>query len=176
MDELNERLLDSVKKNDTDRVIELIEQGANINCSSGYALDISVGENLYEMSKFLLDRMTIKKNNAYPLTVACENSNAKLVELLLNAGIRIYRDAYEWTVINDDVEILRLLIDHSEEIDIDDILFGEEPVKKNILEFMVSQFPDEIHKNIRKLTNQKNINTYKFIKMLVHREIIDIAD
>ena len=82
------------------------------------------------------------------------------------------------TVINDDVEILRLLIDHSEEIDIDDILFGEEPVKKNILEFyMVSQFPDEIHKNIRKLTNQKkNINTYKFIKMLVHREIIDIAD
>lgn len=46
---------------------------------------------------------------------------------------------------------------------------------KNILEFIINNYPEIIH-TITISSTKKNIRIYRFIKMLINRNIIDIPD
>jgi ankyrin repeat protein len=199
MDNINKQLIENIKLNNIDEVITLLDQGANVNyepdiidADIGTPLYIAVTMNHYQIAKILLNRgADINYGRGYLLYRACSNGNGGMIELLLNEGINYNKEhlgsLIGFCIHNDNVNDLKLLIQHDIINVIDeqyyDIFWQKksawktciENKAKNILEFIIENYPEIIqYDNIH--IREEDINKYNFIKMLINRNLIDIAD
>jgi len=190
---INQKLCDNVMKNNTNEVIELINKGANIDAYGGMPLMYSIQSNDYPMTKLLLSmNANINIKEGFLLYLACDKGHYEIVELLLNEGIN-YTDTYnlliQLCIQNDDDISLVLLVQHNivkiiidqkfylveinEWISLFDVCLRNKA--KKILQFIIDNYP-EITPNHPLLVKQKTVKKYRFIKMLIDRNIIDVAD
>jgi len=146
-------------------------------------ISIAIKFDNYQMTKMLLDKgANVNHDGGYLLCVACRSGNSAIVQLLLNAGIHycknIYGSLVEDCIYSDNIDSLKLLI----EFDIVNMInenYGSvrnkclEHKSKNIIQFIIDHYP-EIVIDIR--IKKRDIKKYNFIKMLINRNIIDVAD
>ncbi len=96
-------LADAAEKTEFDTVRTLLENGADVNAKQVdgmTALHWAVYHDVLNAAKLLVKAgANVKATNRYgvaPLSLACENGNAELVELLLSAGSRSQHLATRW--------------------------------------------------------------------------------
>jgi ankyrin repeat protein len=152
----------------------------------------------YEITKLLIDMgADVNINFGYGLMTACRQGNNDIIRLLVEEGIQFDKEHFNPSdligqcICHDDVDSLILLINHGivEIIPHDDLYIERiydyatiwnacmELRTKNILEFIIDNYPDVIPNNINKsLVNRKDKKKYNFIKMLINRNFIDIPD
>jgi len=183
---INAQLMMSICENNVDEVVKLLNKGADINYDHGQPLKYYIQKNNIEVVRLLLDMGSNPNiDGGAPLIYACSITNYKMVELLLNEGIDYDKERYgtliDDCIYNDDVDSLKLLI----QFDIIDIINDEcyeSPWKiclrhkaLNMIEFIIDNYPEMIHDNETHI-RQEDIDKYNFIKMLVDRNLIDVAD
>lgn len=195
MANINDKLIENIDKNNIDEVIKLLDKGADINYHNCLPLITSVETGSLEITKLLLDRGTdINYNHGYLLYFACKYISYDMVELLLKEGIQYDRQTHGsligFCIVSDDIDSLKILIhfniihmiedeyfDIDDDIYTDDISIWDACVKyqsENILEFVINNYQQLVPNNIH--IRKKYIKKYNFIKMLVNRNIIDVAD
>lgn len=186
MNDLDIALIAYISQNDINKVIELINNGADVNYNN-LPLFSSIDLGHYEITKVLLDYgANININNGILLNTACDRDNMEIVELLLKEGIAINKTDIVpiiYCVQNDNVDMLKLLIEYNY-FTIDKNLVRKiwnvcikTNNRKNILEYIVDNHINLIPKPIRLSSINKNtVKKYNFIGMLVNRNLIDIQD
>jgi ankyrin repeat protein len=187
MAHLYDQFIDEIENNNIEQVNKLLNEGADIHYNNDLPLMISSYRGYYEMTKFLLDNgANINATYRYncPIIYACLNDHIHILELLLERGANIENnDIINDNIINscfikDSIESLKLLIKHGFTFDtyIQNAFTKSVKYKsKNILQFILDNYSQNIlNKNI--FVGQKNIKKYRFIRMLVDREIIDLPD
>ena len=184
--DIHDELLKNVKENNILKVKQLIENDIhnNIDIDQASPLIISAEKGFYDMTKLLLDSgANINVDNSAALLYACVCERSHIVKLLLDEGINtgnkhFQKELFFESLYNDDVETMMILMEHGLDADINYIFKGCIALhKQNILQFITNNYPEVIENITVDLYNQqKKINIYRFIKMLIDREIIDIAD
>jgi len=197
--DIDEKLLDSVCKNNIDKVKYFLENGADIDYNNGSPLYFSLKYNYCDMTKLLIymgANVNIDNNNL--LYIVCDIGNSEMVELLLCSGINFNGDTQQIIascIINDDINSLKLLIQY----DIIELIPDEkfyfykintlvnDEMKisiwnaciyikaKNIMEFIINYYP-EIIANDDTNVKKEDINKYNFIRILINRNLIDVPD
>lgn len=184
--DINDELILCIHNNDINGVITTLEKGANVNCNAYYPMEICVTKGFYEIAKLLIDKgavITDKNYELYLVDWACQYGHNHIMELLFDNGITL-DDCCEINLIksfmeNDDVESFKLLIRHGLKFDTpnNNIYIMDKCLefkKINILQFIADNYLETIPNNIRIV--DEFIKKYHFIKMLINRQIIDIAD
>jgi len=193
MDDINVQLLRHIKSNNASEVIKCLENGADINHNDGDPLMFAIMSKNYELTKLLIDNdADVDVHDGILLMIACERPDCeiKIIELLLQRGISYGYDidALEFCILNDNVDALKLLLQYDavKMIPDDIFLYNDEHgyvsiYKKcilvkavNVLEFIINNYPEIIPDNT--FIKDKDIKKYNFIKMLINKNIIDIAD
>jgi ankyrin repeat protein len=193
MADINEELLRYIKQNNIDKIVELLNKDANLNYGDGIPLWCAVKFSSYDVVKLLIDvGANVNVMHGYLICEASERNNHEIMELLIKEGIH-YNDQYdiliEQCINRDDIHSLKLFIEHDivkittnelryHRVD-DYLLFFEECINtraKNMLEFIIINYPHIISNNAGSLIEQTDIKKYNFMKMLVERNLIDIAD
>jgi hypothetical protein len=171
-------------------VINLIHEGADINYGFGLPIEYAIESNNFELAKVLIDMGAEIYICQFLRTAYVSN---EFFELLLNEGIRydIDTELIEMCLTNDNDQILALLIRYdiikiipnqqiylyatNEFLSIMDACLRFKA--KKILEFFIHNYSEIIPSTINKsLFKRKDIKKHNFIKMLINRNIIDIAD
>jgi ankyrin repeat protein len=203
MDELGEDLLDAIEDDDIDEVIKILNKGADVNYDDNFPLCLSAELGLYEITELLIDRGANinhqDKSQQYPIYYASLKGHSRIIELLFEKGAILKKernmdDIYHFSffsdcIFYDDVQTLKLLVEHGLDLDKHifwafDVLINErydesnkhirKANSKNILEYILCNYPEEHPDNVYII--RKDMNKYKFIKMLVDRNMIDLPD
>ena len=123
------KLFSAVEKNDTDKVSELLEAGANPNWSlkATAPLHIAAKNGFYDLVDLLIDKKAdlniLDAKRRTPLNIAAESGYLDIVELLLDNGADINKeDIQGYTPLNTAVaflheDIVDLLIDKGADLD-----------------------------------------------------------
>lgn len=189
---INKELFEDVYCDMIDAAIECLDKGGDVNykneCNS--LIYIAVCNDSLQMVKMLLERgADINEEGGYLLYVAYECDSNEMIELLLNEGIKydsIHGSLIGWCICRDDVDSLKLLI----EFDIEkptsgkSITFEGEQLSiwkmclrskaTTILEFIINSYHHVIPNKLS--VKKKDIKKYNFIKMLINRNLTDVAD
>lgn len=154
------------------------------------ALYASIKKGNYELTKLLLENgAVINEGLGFFLLHACRHNHDDIVQLLLDNNIK-YGKKYELLItacmINDNTNNLILLtqcgiIQNLEIYFVNRITHILEQCLRrktpNILQFIIDKYPELVLNNIDcTLVKEIDIHKYKFLKMLIDRNIIDIAD
>jgi ankyrin repeat protein len=173
------------------KVTKLLDKGADIHNNNDEVLMCAIANGLYDMTKLLIDKganiYAVNLTDRTAISCACRYKHLNIVELLFQEGAQLNNyDNYRLSemirvcIENDDVECLQILIEHGLKIDEFNSLnesFDLRTKKKNILEFILDNYPDVIkNHDIEIDISDKDINKYHFIKMLVERQFIDLPD
>lgn len=187
MANINDQLVTNIHLNNIDKVIELLDDITDID----EAIYVAIHTNNYEITKLLLDRGININNDGYFIVLACEKGHHEIMELLLKSGLK-YNTKTRGSllghcVIYDDIIGLKLLIQYGIEkfTPLKKIWFDDQKKSLwdiclqrktiNILEFIISDYPHIIPNN-NILIEQEDIQKYNFVKMLINKNLIDIAD
>jgi len=191
----DDQFMNAVGKNDVNAVIKRLQKGININDNND-ALEYAICEDYVELAKTLIYHgANINIRNGDLLLIACHcNKNNEIVELLLKEGINYVDNPnilIEDCVYMDDDHALTLLIQYNMvTIDVDTKIYTYDRTEilhifdacvafksKNILQLLIDNYPEIIPRNINKTSvNGKDVKKYKFIKMLINKNIVDIPD
>ena len=127
----NQLLYTAVTQKDLERVVELIQQGADVNsvCENSTPLCWAVQHNCENIVKCLLDagaevNMSGSEYGARPLHYTCGRSgaNTKLAKLLLDHGANVNAtDFHQYTVLNiaayhKHADLVKVLLDHGADV------------------------------------------------------------
>jgi ankyrin repeat protein len=170
----------------------LIDYGADLNYDHNRALFVSITSSEFEITKILVaNGINIDAHCGEALEIAYNCNDVETIELLLKEGINYCKDSDELLVAciyYDNIETMMLLVFYKIiEIDdlkhyfkswMDEILKACYSEKKiNMLEYLITNHKDIVTNDIGHLSvKTKDIKKYNFIKMLVTRNLIDIAD
>ena len=91
---IDELLVIAIRRDNTEIVKLLIENGANVKNSNSYPLHAAVGKRNAEIVKILLEHganpADCHKSRNYPLYTASDNGDTDIVRMLLDAGADVY--------------------------------------------------------------------------------------
>jgi len=190
-DDVSNELIDYIKHNNIDEVVNCIEKGAFINYYRGLPLASAIELGHYEIIKLLVDKgADINVHDGYFLYLACENNHGEIMELLLSEGIH-YKGRTDSIIgeciSNDDSRSLSLLIQYhivkivsNQEIwnaDYEFMTMWDACLvykATNVIQFIIDNYYHIIPECSK--IKQRFIKKYNFIRMLISRDIIDIAD
>lgn len=186
MNPLHQQFLVAIMNNELSTVVECINKGIIID--SVYPLSICADSGFYEMTELLLDNgADINFSGSEAIKIAYSGGHFNIVNLLLERGIELEGEAESlsyYCLENDDAEYFEIFFEHGLKIDLKDF-FRKCIVKKkiNLIRMILNNFTKIKPKCIEMLQNYvtyilkpNEINTYRFVKMLISKEMIDIAD
>jgi hypothetical protein len=195
MADINELLIDNIKKNNINEIIQLLKNGADIDYNLGIPLYYAIMSESCVTVKLLIDMgADININHGYFLCDTCRYGYGEITLLLIKEGIIFDTKKYNPILLinlcipNDDVDSLVALIQHdilkitsnemlyypryNESMSISDACLRFKA--KKILEFLINNHREIIPNKLLVKTN--HIEKYNFIKMLIDKNLLDIPD
>jgi ankyrin repeat protein len=189
---IDEELFEYVRYDMIDAAIECLDKGGDVNyedeCDS--LIYTAVCNDSLQMVKMLLERgADINEEGGYLLYVAYECDFDDMIKLLLSEGIKYdssHGSLIGWCICHDDVDSLKLLIEfdigkptsgksitfEGEQLSIWKMCLRSKATK--VLEFIINNYHHVIPNKLS--VKKKDIKKYNFIKMLMNRNLVDVAD